>query len=88
MPVYGILPDVADDRWLEIFLARGKSEHRKATCLVKTRVPGYKSRVTESVTENKPPSTISGQWSVSVSGQWIESQKLLKQNRESLWRLL
>jgi hypothetical protein len=64
MPVYGILPDVADDRWLEIFLARGKSEHQKAACLVKTRVLGCKSRVTESVTENKPPSTISCQWSV------------------------
>jgi hypothetical protein len=40
MPVYGTLPNVAGDRWREIFLARGKSEHRKATCLVKARVLG------------------------------------------------
>ena len=39
-PLDGIFRDVAGDRWLEIFLARGKSEHRKAACLVKTRVPG------------------------------------------------
>jgi hypothetical protein len=36
---------------------------------VKARVPGSKSQVTESVTENKPPSTISYQWSLSVASQ-------------------
>ncbi len=58
LPAYDIFTEVAGDRWLENILARGKSEHRKATCLVKTRVPGAKSRVTESVTENKPPSWV------------------------------
>jgi hypothetical protein len=30
---------VAGDRWLELVLARGKSEHQRAACLVKARVP-------------------------------------------------
>jgi hypothetical protein len=33
------LQAVAGDRWLELVLARGKSEHQRAACLVKARVP-------------------------------------------------
>jgi hypothetical protein len=39
IPLRGILIDVVGDRWLETFPVRGKSEHHRAVCLVKTRVP-------------------------------------------------
>jgi hypothetical protein len=35
--LHAILQAVAGDRWLDTRFARGKSEHRKAACLVKSR---------------------------------------------------
>src|SRR5580704_16488510 len=50
---------------LTLVFARGKSEHRKATCPVNRGRPGRESRATDSVTENIPPSTIQPHFQVS-----------------------